>query len=109
MIVVDTGVLLAAADADDQDHDRCAQLLRDRRGQLAVPAPVIVETSWQIECNLGPASEARFPRLITTGEVEVIDLAVDDYRRCVELIDTTRTWAWVWSTPAWSRSPIAWS
>lgn len=88
MIVVDTGVLLAAADADDQDHVSCGQLLRGHRGQLAVAAPVIVETSWQIERNLGPASEARFLRLVTTGEIEVIDLGLDDYRRCVELIET---------------------
>jgi uncharacterized protein len=88
VIAIDTGVLLAAADSDDQDHHRCAQLLRDYHGQLAVPASVIVETSWQIERNLGPASEAGFLRLITTGEVEVIDLGLDDYRRCVELIET---------------------
>ncbi len=53
-----------------------------------MPAPVIVETSWQIERNLGPASEAGFLRLVTTGEVEMIDLGLDDYRRCVELIET---------------------
>jgi predicted nucleic acid-binding protein len=42
-IIVDTGVLLAAADADDDDHERCSRLLRDRRGELTVPAPVIPE------------------------------------------------------------------
>ena len=88
MIVVDTGVLLAAADADDQDHVRCGQLLRDHRGELAVAEPAIVETSSQIERNLGPISEAGFQRLVTTGEIEVIDLGLDDYRRCVELIET---------------------
>lgn len=87
MIVIDTGVLLAAADTGDQDHHRCAQLLRDHHRQLAVPAPVIVETSWQIERNLGPGPEAGFLRLVTTAEVEVVDLDLDDYRRCVELIE----------------------
>ncbi len=86
-IVVDTGVLLAAADHDDTDHPRCAQLLRDHRGQLLVPAPVIPETCWQIERNLGAGSEAGFLRLIVTGELVVIDLAIADYRRCVELIE----------------------
>jgi predicted nucleic acid-binding protein len=88
VIIVDTGVLLAAADADDRGHVRCSQLLRGHRGHLAVAAPVIIETSWQIERNLGPSSEAGFLRLGTTGEVEVIDLGLDDYRRCVELIET---------------------
>ncbi|HET9061099.1 MAG TPA: hypothetical protein VFN61_14365 [Acidimicrobiales bacterium] len=31
-----------------------------------------------------PGNPGRF----TTGEVEVIDLGLDDYRRCVELIET---------------------
>ncbi len=86
-VVVDTGVLVAAADADDADHDACAQLLRDRRGQLVVPSPVIPETCWQIERNLGPRSEAAFLRLIIAGDLDVVDLAVADYRRCVELIE----------------------
>jgi predicted nucleic acid-binding protein len=86
-IVVDTGVLLAAADTDDADHGACAQLLRDHRRQLVVPSPVIPETCWQIERNLGPHSEAAFLRFIVTGDLVVVDLAVADYRRCVELIE----------------------
>lgn len=59
-VIVDTGILLAAADADDADHEPCARLLREHRGELRVPAPVVPECSWQIEHNLGPAAEARF-------------------------------------------------
>jgi len=87
-MIVDTGVLLGAADTDDADHVRCAQLLRGQRGQLKVPAPVIAETSWQIERNLGHHSEARFLRLITSGELLAAELTVEDYQRCVGLIDT---------------------
>jgi predicted nucleic acid-binding protein len=53
-VIVDTGVLLAAADESDADHAASSQVLRDHRGQLVVPAPVITETAWQIERNLGP-------------------------------------------------------
>ncbi|MFN0028498.1 MAG: type II toxin-antitoxin system VapC family toxin [Acidimicrobiales bacterium] len=87
-IVVDTGVLLAAADTDDTDHNRCAALLRKHRGELHVPAPVIPETSWQIERNLNPRSEAAFLRLITGGHLHVADLTLADWARCVELIET---------------------
>lgn len=52
-----------------------------------VPAPVIPETCWQIERNLGPRSEATFLRLVVTGDLAVVDLAVADYQRCVELIE----------------------
>ena len=34
-----------------------------------------------------PAAETRFVRLVITGEIEVIDLTVADYTRCVELIE----------------------
>lgn len=88
MIVVDTGVLLAAADADDADHQICAELLRGHRGQLLSPAPVVPECSWQIEHHLGPAAEVRFLRLIVSEELKVVDLARADYARCAELIET---------------------
>jgi predicted nucleic acid-binding protein len=80
-------LLLAAADADDAHHAVCSQLLREHRGQLKVPAPVVPETAWQVEHNLGPVSEARFLRLITSGQLEVVDLTIDDYGRCAELIE----------------------
>jgi predicted nucleic acid-binding protein len=87
-VIVDTGVLLAAADADDADHEQSARLLRTYRGQLRLPAPVVPECSWQIEHNLGALAEARFLRLITSGELKVIDLTVADYARCIALIET---------------------
>jgi predicted nucleic acid-binding protein len=81
-------VRLAAADQDDADHLVCAELLRDHRGELVVPGPVVPETAWQIERNLGPRSEAGFLRLITSGELEVDDLTLSDYERCIILIET---------------------
>jgi predicted nucleic acid-binding protein len=53
-----------------------------------IPAPAVAETAWMIESRLGPAAEARFLRLLTTGELDVIDLTLDDYDRCVQLIET---------------------
>jgi uncharacterized protein len=88
MIVVDTGVLLGAADADDADHEICSRVLREQRGELHVPAPVVPETAWQIERNLGPRAEASFLRLVTAGELLIVDLALADYSRCATLIET---------------------
>jgi hypothetical protein len=48
-ILVDTGVLLAAADEDDTDHEVCAAFMRNSHQQLIAPAGVVYETSWQIE------------------------------------------------------------
>jgi predicted nucleic acid-binding protein len=56
MIVVDTGVLLAVADADDRWHLASTELLASYPSdQLILPAPVIPETGWMIAKVLGPA------------------------------------------------------
>lgn len=86
-LLCDTGVLLSAADADEPRHSACAALLREHQHALLVPAPVVPETAWLLESRLGPAAEARFLRLITTGLLEVVDLVATDYVRCVELIE----------------------
>jgi len=87
-VVVDTGVLVSAADVDEPRHLACSQLLRQHRGVLVVPTPVVPETAWLIEARLGPAAEARFLRLVTTGVLQVVDLIVADYQRCIALIET---------------------
>lgn len=87
MIVVDTGVLYAAADTDDDDHPACAAVLAEhRRDELIVPPPVIVETAWLIQNRLGPVAEASFLRA-TTAELTRVDLTDADWARCAELID----------------------
>lgn len=86
-LLCDTGVLLAAADADEPRHKACAALLREHRGDLIVPGPVVPETAWLIESRLGPSAEATFLRLVTTGILKVIDLGLPSYARCVELIE----------------------
>jgi predicted nucleic acid-binding protein len=60
-IAVDTGVLLAAADADDRWHDQARAVLEDRpAAELVVPVPVAVEAAWLIASRLGAATEAAF-------------------------------------------------
>ncbi|MFQ5556708.1 MAG: PIN domain-containing protein [Acidimicrobiales bacterium] len=41
MLIVDAGVLLAAADRNDPDHEACARLLENRDGEL-VTTPLVV-------------------------------------------------------------------
>jgi predicted nucleic acid-binding protein len=88
VVGLDTSVMVAAADGDEPRHDHCAQILRAHRGELVMAAPAVAETAWMIESRQGPAAEAKFLRLVTTGELEVVDLDADDYRRCIDLIET---------------------
>ena len=79
-------MLVSAADVDEPRNAACAELLREHRGELVVPAPVVPETAWMIESRLGPVAEARFLRLIASRTLSVIDLTLTDYARCIELI-----------------------
>ena len=88
MIVVDTGVAYGAADRDDPDHAGCAAVLTDHAGQLVIPIPVIVESSWLIADRLGPAAEAGFLRSVAAGELRRVDLTDTDWDRVLELVET---------------------
>ncbi len=87
MLVLDTGVLFAVADAADGDHERCDELLAGRpASELILPTPVMVEASWLIECRLGPEAEAAFLASILAGELTRVDLLEPDWERVIELV-----------------------
>lgn len=88
MILVDTGVVFGAADADDPRHSDCAGLLDSLiNSPLGVTVPVVVESAWLIESRLGPAAEASFLRSLSAGEIERLDLTETDWARVVELTE----------------------
>lgn len=43
MILTDTGPLVAIANARDNNHEACRELLESHPGPILVPAPVVVE------------------------------------------------------------------
>lgn len=87
-IALDTGVLLAAADADDAWHDQARIVIEDRIAtQLVLPAPVAVETAWMIGSRLGPATEAAFVTSVANGDFTCIELNTIDWARCAVLIE----------------------
>ena len=48
---------------------------------------MIAETAWLILDRLGSGPHQRFLRLVTTGELEPLELTKADWQRCVELTD----------------------
>lgn len=87
MLIVDTGVLLAAADNTDRAHTACADLVEITTDTLITTALVVAETGYMIERQLGPVAEARFYQSIAAGDVLVESLTVSDFARVAELIE----------------------
>jgi predicted nucleic acid-binding protein len=87
VLVVDTGVLLAAADDNDPDHQRCVDLVEGTDEQLVTTPLVIAETGYLIDRQLGPNAEAGFYRSLARGDVRVETLTASDYERIAELVD----------------------
>jgi predicted nucleic acid-binding protein len=87
VIIWDTGALVAAADADDQDHARCVELMRRTPRPLLVPYPVLTEVCYLLEREHGTRAEAAFLRSVSLGQISLIPLAAQDFDRMVELVE----------------------
>ena len=86
MIVVDSGVLIAAVDVDDRHHGACSRLIEERGEELIVPAGVVVEVCWMLNRHVSADLEADFLESIASGELKVESLLLADYRRSAELV-----------------------
>ena len=87
MLVVDTSVLLAAADTADPDHASCTRAIEGTSPLVTTPL-VIAETAYLIGRQLGAAAEAAFFRAVAEGELQVESVTPVDARRIAELIET---------------------
>ena len=85
LAIVDTGPLYAAVDANDQDHERCAEALLSPGMRLIVPALVVAEATYLIGARMGPKVEAEFLRGLT--DLEVVAPEAVDWPRIGELVE----------------------
>jgi hypothetical protein len=67
--IVDTGPLYAGADADDDDHAACVEVLERSELRLVVPALVVAEVTYMVGRRLGAKAEARFLRGMASLEI----------------------------------------
>jgi len=68
--VIDSGPLYATVDADDDDHERCLEVLARSDLDLVVPALVIAEVTYLAGRRLGAAVEAEFLKGLAQFEIE---------------------------------------
>ncbi len=84
-LICDTGPLLAALDAADPDHDRCASLLTDADEDLVVPALVLGELDYWCSRRLPPEAWLIFLDDLLAGVYRVEAPTGVDLARCRDL------------------------
>ncbi len=83
-LVLDTGPIVAALNAQDPDHERCAALLADT-DDLLIPSPVLVEVDyWLIKLG-GARVWGDFVADITRGAYRLAHPTEPDLARAAEL------------------------
>lgn len=86
MILVDTGPLVAVADADDTNHAACVSCLETAPGPLLVPCFVVPEVCHLLRRELGSAAEAAFLRAFPE-DLALQDVTAHDLRRAADLVE----------------------
>jgi predicted nucleic acid-binding protein len=85
LAIVDAGPLYAAADEDDDDHERCVAALARGDLRLVIPALVIAEATYSVGRRLGSAAEAAFMHGL--GSLDIESPAPEDFDRIAELVE----------------------
>jgi predicted nucleic acid-binding protein len=89
-LVLDTGPLLAALDAADPDHARCAQLLSEAREDLVLPALVLAELDYWCHRRLGVDVWIVFLDDLLRSVYRSESPTLADLKRCREVQDKYR-------------------
>lgn len=84
-LICDTGPLLAALDAADPDHQRCARLLTEVNEDLVVPALVLAELDYWCARRLSQDAWLIFLDDLLAGVYRVEAPTVADLARCRDL------------------------
>jgi predicted nucleic acid-binding protein len=87
VLVVDTGVLVAAADRTDRFHAECAALVSEDPGPLVTTAMVSAEAAYLMRRQLGGQAEASLYRAIIEGDLGVEPIRSDDWVRIRTLVE----------------------
>ena len=88
MLIVDTGVIVAAADRTDRHHSASATIISDDPGPLVTTAMVIAEAAYLLDRELVPDAEAALYTSIIDNDLTVESLGPHDWTRIRELVET---------------------
>jgi uncharacterized protein len=83
--VLDTGVLLAALDAADPDHEACAALIAGTTESLVIPVLVLSELDYWCQKRLPPNVWLSLLEDLFRGAYKLEALTTEDVERCHDL------------------------
>ena len=86
MLIVETGVLDATADRNDNDHIACRTLLETDDGPLVTTTMIIAEAAYMIDRQVGTAGELALYDSIIDGTLSIETLTPTDWQRVRELV-----------------------
>jgi predicted nucleic acid-binding protein len=86
LILVDTSIFVAVANARDNNHDVAMDLLETSSGDLLVLPTVVAETCYMLG-RFSSAAGAAFLRDFDDGPLDLTDLSVPDLDRMAELVE----------------------
>lgn len=84
-LILDTGPLLAALDAADPDHERCAELISDAGEELLVPGLVLAELDYWCHQRLGNQAWLTFLEDLLAGAYTLEAPTIADLERCEQI------------------------
>jgi predicted nucleic acid-binding protein len=86
-VLVDTGVLYAAADTSDAWHGRVRRWLERNSEPLLVPVTVVPEVTYLLATRLGPDAERALLGSLAAGELGLEQVTRADVARCEALLE----------------------
>jgi len=84
-LVVDTGPLVALADANEPRREAILEAVRDEPGSLVVPAPATAEVDYLLGRRFGDAARRAFVADLAAGRFTVACLEREDYATVLDL------------------------
>lgn len=85
-VLLDTGIIYALADRDDEWHARSVAYVRGLREPILTTITVVPEAAHLIRDRLGRQAEQSLIRSIADRELDVEDLSDADWERIAELM-----------------------
>ncbi|MGH9315976.1 MAG: type II toxin-antitoxin system VapC family toxin [Thermoanaerobaculia bacterium] len=85
-LLLDTGILYALADEDDDWHKPARDFLRKQRLPLLTPVTVLPEVAYLLRSRLGPEAERLFVESVAAAELIAENLTAGDLARSAALL-----------------------